>query len=162
MKVLFLDFDGVITCTTASYETRNEDTFMPSKQYLDRGCLELLHEVLDVTGCSIVISSSWRHGHTLEWLAEFLEVPVSLLVGKTPGSGEIFQHDDTVRGTCITEWLAQHGRDVHVWAVVDDDVFDMHPWMLSRIVQCESLIGLTEKGRDELISLLGEKDPWWG
>lgn len=162
MKVLFLDFDGVITCTTASYESNIDDIFMPGKQYLDRACLTRLHEVIDVTGCSVVVSSSWRHAHSLEWLADFLEVPKGVVVGKTPGSGEIFQHDDTGRGTCITEWLAQHGKDVREWIAVDDDVFDMHPWMLPRIVQTESSTGLTEDCRDQSISLLGEKNPWWG
>ncbi len=129
---------------------------MPGRQYLDTGCLARLHEVLERTGCSVVVSSSWRHGNSLEWLTELLNVPEGILIGKTPGSGEIFTHDAHGRGTLITMWLAGYGRDVDRWAIVDDDVFDMHPWMLSRLVQTDSNVGLTDENAKELIALLGE------
>lgn len=155
MKVLFLDFDGVITCTRASYENRVDDTFMPGRNYLDGACLAELHGVIQQTGCRIVVSSSWRHGKTLEWLAEFLEVPAGIVIGKTCGDGEVFTHDSDGRGNNITQWLADHGRDVDNWAVVDDDLFDMNPWMLSRIVHTSHQDGLTSEKASELIALLG-------
>ena len=47
-KIIFLDFDGVIT----TYK---------SKWKLDQEKLDLLKEILDATNSEIVISSSWRH-----------------------------------------------------------------------------------------------------
>lgn len=144
MKVLFLDFDGVITCVNGSYAKEG---------MMDPPSLARLQDVARRTGCSIVVSSSWRHGRTLQDLSEIIRLPV---IGKTPGDGEIFTHDHDGRGACILQWLMEHGEDVEHWAIVDDDVFDMHPWMLSRIVQCETGIGLTAKRAEELVYMLGE------
>lgn len=145
MKVLFLDFDGVITYVRGSHEFEN--TVHPE-------ALARLHEVVANTGCMIVVSSSWRHGHSLYQLAKILKLPTEIVIDKTPGEGEIFTHDDQGRGTCIAEWLALHGHEVDTWAIVDDDVFDMHPWMLGRIVQTTTGVGLTSTHVEELTALL--------
>ena len=52
MKIIFLDFDGVIT-TEASYSR------------LDLEKMKLVKKICDETGAKIVISSSWRY-NTLE------------------------------------------------------------------------------------------------
>lgn len=146
MKVLFLDFDGVLTYT---------DHMRKTKEVWDPSALAYLDDIVEVTGCKIVVSSSWRHGKTVEELSRLLYMPKGVVIGKTPGIGEIFTHDSDGRGTSITHWLAEHGSQVENWAVVDDDVFDMHPWMLSRIVQTKSSDGLTGEKASELIALLG-------
>ena len=48
-KIIFLDFDGVITT-------------MASRYALDRYKCDLLQQVIDLTGAEIVVSSSWRCG----------------------------------------------------------------------------------------------------
>lgn len=48
MKVIFLDFDGVITT-------------MKSRWNLCKEKMELVKEIVDKTDAKIVISSSWRH-----------------------------------------------------------------------------------------------------
>lgn len=153
MKVLFLDFDGVLTYIG------------DRDQVWDRFCLYRLMDVVVRTGTNVVVSSSWRHDHSLFKLGKFLDLPVMnidenptcSLIGVTPGAGAIFTHDSQGRGTNIAQWLADHGRDVDRWAVVDDDVFDMQPWMLPRIVQTSSANGLTEEAAEELVALLGER-----
>lgn len=47
MKVIFLDFDGVITTEK-------------SRWCLDKDKMLLLKRIVDATGAKIVISSSWR------------------------------------------------------------------------------------------------------
>lgn len=156
MKVLFLDFDGVLTYTGSQTGNRmwpwNADGLL------------LLHEIVARTETNIVVSSSWRHACSLDDLGVLLGLEVGdicddqtgAVIGKTPGTGRIFTHDSEGRGTAITVWLAENGSYVDTWAVVDDDVFDMHPWMLARIVQTESRVGLTSESANELIALLGE------
>ncbi len=46
MKVIFLDFDGVIT--------------IPPKWYLQADLIKNVKKIVDVTGAKIVVSSSWR------------------------------------------------------------------------------------------------------
>lgn len=58
MKVIFLDFDGVITT-------------MKSRWNLCKEKMELVKEIVDKTGAKIVISSSWRHS-TLESTLDYI------------------------------------------------------------------------------------------
>ena len=46
-KIIFLDFDGVITT-------------LKSKWTIDNEKVELVKQICDATGAKIVISSSWR------------------------------------------------------------------------------------------------------
>ena len=61
-KIIFLDFDGVITTTASRYA-------------LDRYKCDLLQQVIDRTGAKIVVSSSWREGSAEETIAELRNVP---------------------------------------------------------------------------------------
>lgn len=58
MKVIFLDFDGVITT-------------MKSRWNLCKEKMELVKEIVDKTDAKIVISSSWRHS-TLESTLDYI------------------------------------------------------------------------------------------
>ena len=58
MKVLFLDFDGVITTPASKWNI--------SKELLMR-----VKRICDKTDAKLVISSSWQHGHSAkEWLED--------------------------------------------------------------------------------------------
>lgn len=146
MKVLFLDFDGVLTYT---------DHMRKTKEVWDPVALNNLHDVVQATGCKIVVSSSWRHNHSIAELSALLSMAHGIVIDKTPGMGQIFTHDNDGRGNCITQWLMEHGEGVRNWAIVDDSLGDMHPWMLSRIVATKSHEGLTWEKASELIALLG-------
>lgn len=61
-KIIFLDFDGVITT-------------MASRYALDRYKCDLLQQVIDRTGAKIVVSSSWREDSAGETIAELRNVP---------------------------------------------------------------------------------------
>ena len=56
MKIIFLDFDGVITTLKSNWAIDNEK-------------VELVKQICDATGAKIVISSSWRR-YTLEQTLE--------------------------------------------------------------------------------------------
>ena len=57
-KIIFLDFDGVITT-------------LKSRWKLDKEKLELLKRIVDETDCLFVISSAWRRGN-LEQTKHFI------------------------------------------------------------------------------------------
>lgn len=81
MKVIFLDFDGVIT----TEESRSK---------LDLSKMRLVKKICDATGAKIVISSSWRYStveKTVEYITDtknhFVPIPFlmpELVVGVTP------------------------------------------------------------------------------
>ena len=55
MKVIFLDFDGVLNCS--SYRENAVDYF---NNFIDETRLPLLREIVDKTGAMIVLTTTWR------------------------------------------------------------------------------------------------------
>ena len=77
MKALFLDFDGVlnsheflyVAARNRDYEERAGNEHME----LDPVAVARLNRVIAATGAKVVVSSSWRHGRTAEWLHNTLK-----------------------------------------------------------------------------------------
>lgn len=78
MKIIFLDFDGVL----------NSEVWMKSRfdiidnndidsQYpfyeIDPNAIKNLNRIIEETGAKVVVSSTWRHGRTPEELSRILE-----------------------------------------------------------------------------------------
>ena len=61
MKVIFLDFDGVIT--------------IPPKWYLQAGLIKNVKKIVDATGAKIVVSSSWRMNTVEETIDKMIGRP---------------------------------------------------------------------------------------
>lgn len=63
MKIIFLDFDGVMD--TAYYDHILSKEGLPScDEYgavFDPSCVMNLKHIIDQTGADIVVSSSWKH-----------------------------------------------------------------------------------------------------
>ena len=87
MRVVFLDFDGVlnsqpflVTESVNGYETIGEASA------LDPANVEHLNAIVRETGAVVVISSSWRHGRKLSDLRTMLESRgfVGQVLGRTP------------------------------------------------------------------------------
>ena len=107
-KIIFLDFDGVITT-------------MASRYALDRYKCDLLQQVIDRTGAKIVVSSSWREGSAEETIAELRNVPtcfkkfvpswVEEIVGVTIRAYRYIRegvHLGIPRGVEIKQWIDTH------------------------------------------------------
>lgn len=153
-RVLFLDVDGVLN-HSGSY-TGNALGAQP----IEPDAVALLNEVIDATGCYIVLSSSWRgmgeledklracgalrHVYPMDWRTPRLE-------SVTKG-GVIVA---TVRGNEIATWLQCH-PDVERYAIVDDDS-DMLPEQKPFFVQTSFTGGgLQRHHADQLIELLAD------
>ena len=140
MKILFLDFDGVIT----TYE---------SGWRIDLKKLELLDNIIKSTDAKIVVSSSWTVGK--DNVDDFKDYLCSTWRVKTIGENDIFKnfvrqiYDITDkkgawRGDEIQRWLDKHEDDVDTYAILDDDS-DFHDNQLFHFVQTDTYEGLTAR-----------------
>jgi len=169
MKVLFLDFDGVL----------GPVMFVPDVRITGRddaamhiGCQDQIRRVVDATGCKVVISSNWRLSDTVDqmrvWLRRAEVIPMwETVVGMTPEPVRTSRfYSGKPRGDEITAWLAEH-PEVTSFAIVDDIVdacmvsdADSGDWFRDHLlepcfVQTMCNHGCTRADADALIALLG-------
>jgi hypothetical protein len=154
MKIIFLDFDGVITIPS-------------SRWHLKASLIRNVRRIVDETGAKIVVSSSWRHGFPepsaeatarqmadrpkrcprnamLNWLSDNLyDCTPYFPDEKYSGQG---------RGGEIQTWLDRH-PDVENYVILDDDG-DMLDSQLYHFVQTNYEDGLTEAETVRAIKVL--------
>ncbi len=127
MRVLFLDFDGVLNST--EWFERNIQAIRESTSLLQRGEQELdpvlverVSALVAETNTSVVISSTWRILHSLENINEML-----LRRGWTapPAIGVTDRTQTGFRGHEVNMWLAEHPQFTH--HVILDDSTDFLP-----------------------------------
>lgn len=132
MKVIFLDFDGVLN-SQKSFDEEIEardlvptdvfKTLGPLNETLCRSCTSNFQLILDkFPDAKIVISSTWRLLFTLEWLKDKLfsyGIDSSRVIGITPSSVPS-SGDWRTRGNEIRAWLLDH-PEVTKFIVIDDD-----------------------------------------
>jgi len=157
MKVLFLDFDGVLN-SERYFDDRDALIVIPKSQPICPVAVARVQRIVDETGAKIVISSSWRLGDPLERLRSHLtnkglRAANETVIDVTPwGLG-------VRRGREIEAWLrnADENADenVEAWVAIDDESpEEMHP-SGARHVQTTWAEGLTDALADEAIRLLG-------
>ena len=148
MKVIFLDFDGVIT--------------IPPKWYLKADKIKWIKRIVDETAAKIVVSSSWRmqtveetrksmiykekrcpRNKMLYWLMDNL-YDVTPWVGL--GNG---------RGGEIQQYLNDH-PEIDNYVIIDDDG-DMWDSQLYHFVQTNYEDGITETETIRAIKVLNRK-----
>lgn len=147
MKVLFLDIDGVLNSERSSLALGGypHDFSEGDMAKFDHVAIALVRHLCRVTGCSVVLSSSWREYFTPHQVANALDLPV---MDKTPDLGSY-----ETRALEINAWLAEH--HVERYAIVDDvPVFDVLPPLQARFVQTDPRIGLSLDDYRQLRHLL--------
>ena len=130
MKVIFLDFDGVI--------------YVPSREGKNFGSYQInnLNLAIDSTGAKVVIISSWRDNFNIFALKNILcaaGMTQSDIIGSIP-RGE--------KKEGINQWLKNH-EEVSDFVVVDDNELK-----IKNIISCEPLDGLTFSKSKEIIKKL--------
>ena len=155
MKVIFLDFDGVL----------NSDRYNRIRDHrtqgsLDEAKLPVLRRIVEETGAVIVLSTSWRRlwspDPTLcdpRWqeCGDALARHALTVRDRTP------DYEGNNRDREISDWLADHEGEVESFVILDDVRFgwgDLSP----RVVRTDPACGLTESLADKAISLLGRKE----
>lgn len=147
MRVLFLDFDGVINnpgCYSGmSPSTERVNLYIPTAPE----CMARLNRLVAETGAKVVISSSWRLFACWEHLAVALARHgfVGEVVGETPDlvnnpvwlnrwrtrEGAPFHYERMERGWEIREYIAAH-PEIEAFAILDDcsDMAELKPWLV--------------------------------
>lgn len=165
MKVIFLDFDGVITTLESGWR------LCPQK-------MELLGKIIGVTGAKIVISSSWRR-NTLEETLKFIGGGcVNAKDNPFPYCDDVvgitnrmyaFSYNDPInangkrpnylipRGVEIDRWLKVNGHDVENYVILDDDD-DMLYCQRNNFVRTDAYGGLSEENVKQAIKILNKNE----
>lgn len=142
MKIIFLDFDGVITTYKSGYS-------------IDPEKVKLLLELVEKTGAKIVISSSWR-SHNIETTKEklgnlsFMEHVIDVTPRFTVRDYD-GDYWSVPRGMEINYWLNKH--DVDNYVILDDER-DMLIDQKKHFVHTDTYKGLSEKDICKAVKIL--------
>ena len=155
MKVIFLDFDGVLNSNaflrSLSRTALSTPAALCNEEMIDPVNVARLQRLIDATDAEIVISSSWRCVHGIPELGRVLAArgckrwPYDV----TPGT---FSHRP--RSQEIREWLYDTDEEVSAFVVLDDTrdaVIEGHT------VLTNPKVGLTDADVERAIAILGDK-----
>lgn len=158
MKVIFLDFDGVLCnpeSISAGYKARTAPEQDPYGPHPD--CVAQLNRIIAETGAVVVVSSTWRKCRSRNartTMAERLKRwgVKGKVIDVTPElHGDQYAYKR--RGCEIQLWLERYARHpVESFVILDDDN-DMGR-LSHRLVRTNSVYGLTEADADRAIAIL--------
>lgn len=143
IKVIFLDFDGVLN--GGEYLADISDWL--SFDALDKDKIQLVNRIIKETGAKVVISSSWRIGYPLEEIEEELIKRgfKGEIIGATPSLA-------TRRGIEIQTWMDEYPGEIRSFVILDDesDMEHLHQFL----IQTDPSIGIVEEDVDIAVYLL--------
>lgn len=144
MKIIVLDFDGVLAPYNSSY--------VPEK--FSKSCVDNFNKILKaVPEAKIVVSSSWRL-HGIKYIKHMLDdngIDGSKVVGMTPDGSSSHTFGST-REEHIHQYLVAN-KNVKKFVIIDDDHADK---LKDFWVKPNSHIGLTQSDVEEAIRILNE------
>jgi len=174
MKVIFLDFDGVI-CTNDSISdartfakaNKDGDRNLYSQKMIDPKLVENINKVIDETQAFVVISSSWRDLHPINELIMYLMNADfrGIVIGRTPVWKEykedigiktindlqmFWEHE---RGNEINLWLSEN-KNVDSYIIIDDELSDIEPLHKGKFIHTTMEKGFHEDLIQEAINKL--------
>jgi hypothetical protein len=172
MKIVFLDFDGVLNNNDFLMQCRKKN--IPwGRGHIVPEAVKLVDDLCARTGAKVVISSTWRipvtPGHKMgiigETKADTLPVLREWLAGHGLRAAVIDATPDHAQGTVA--WWVERGLEIEDWlnthraaggeavesVVILDDLDNMRPH-LSRLVQTDDEIGLTQAHVERAVALL--------
>jgi len=149
MKVVFLDFDGVLIPESSCGS--DEGTRIPA----DPGCVQALNYIIEATGAGIVVISAWRIDSKPEAIRRILDQwgVRGRCLGCTPDLWN--PHHCVSRGSEIQRWVDKHQALGIEAFVILDDIDDMDD-LVDRLVQTNFDTGLTMADAKRAIAILLE------
>jgi hypothetical protein len=158
--LIFLDIDGVLN---THEQNRAGSSGLARCHPVDRQCVSHLAHIIDETGASCVLTSSWRYRITndsgleaFEFMLRTHGFPESALIGYTCRDEEI-----SMRGRQIRAWIERENL-IAPYVVIDDldpsqEFMGFHP-----LVTTNCHVGLTREDAEEAIRLLRFQvdQPW--
>ncbi len=162
MKLVFLDFDGVLN-SRAYMIQRSEQGCKAGVLGIDPAAVTHLNRLVRAASAEVVVSSTWRHNRDREQLQGVLNEAgfVGSVRGRTPRwlhktPGGIYAAG--TRGDEIQAWLdaaPDYGVDVESFVIIDDDSDMAH--LASRLVKTAFETGLTDADVDRALGVLTEE-----
>lgn len=152
MKVIFLDFDGVISTYEKCWR-------------LDENKLRLIKEIIDNTKAKIVVSSSWKVGfHDVDSFADSLYnrsrnkeiITSNIFEWFANNIYDITDNNGSLRGDEIQRWIDNHEEDINSYVILDDDD-DFNDDQLFHFIQTDTYEGITEREVKLSIKLLNKE-----
>jgi hypothetical protein len=160
-KIIFLDIDGVLNNGVDS-DTHYDASYGEYFLYSPR-CVSRLNQLIAATGASIVVSSTWRLGLTLEKMTLLLNNMGILppIVGMT----DDLRNHYCCRGNEIYKWIKdnkdilkyKYYYDYKSYVILDDDT-DMLLWQKDNFVNTDGQIGLTDEDVEDAIVILNREE----
>lgn len=153
VKLIFLDFDGVITTGK-------------SKWNIDPKKCELIKNLCDETGAEIVLSTSWRRS-TIEETLEKEKLSDWILkdycIGVTKRLYFPIESETKLfvprRGMEIEKYILDHYADEKInYVIFDDDVFDLLYMQRDHIVQTHWNYGVNKNNIKKAIKILNKEN----
>jgi hypothetical protein len=148
MKILFLDFDGVLN--SHKWIGANQHLFNSKQLFMhsdvDSEAVARLQRIVDATGAKVVISSTWRRFST--------RVALQAILRKHGFTGEVLGLTpvlNTKRGHEIQQWLDENGP-IESLVILDDDSDMVH--LLDKLVQTTFDLGLQDEHVEKAVTLL--------
>lgn len=160
MRIVFLDFDGVLN--SRALVERAAAPHVPGLDLIDEDAVARLEQLCVDSGAGVVVSSTWRltfDCSTLEAMLRAKGLATTAILDMTP----VIPHKRG-RGSEIQLWLdtAQHGRgwSIEGMVILDDEADMLHltPWL----VQSSFETGLTDEHLALAKSMLTRAAPGLG
>ena len=156
MKIVFLDFDGVMD--TAYYDhILSKEGLSGSDEFgiiFDPNCVRNLKEIIAKTGADIVVTSSWRHFMTYKdfldmW--EYRDLP-GFVTDVTPIVAA------RKRGDEIDAWLSECCTECQYVIIDDLDGSNFNEHQISRLLVVNPFNGIDEETAQRAITILNQKN----
>ena len=155
MKIIFLDFDGVMD--TAYYDHILSKEGLPGNDsfgiVFDPICVRNLKEIIDKTGADIVVTSSWKYFMTYKDFLDMWEFR------NLPGFVTDVTPTPTVRrnrGDEIDAWLNECDVECQYVIIDDFDGSNFNEHQLSRLLVVNPFNGIDEDIAKRAIQLLSD------
>lgn len=150
MNILFLDIDGVLN--SEQYIHKVGDAWTGDQ--IDIEAVNRLNKITEVTKASIVISSSWRIGTTLEQLQELLKT--NGVKANIIGTTKVLNTDRSIE---IWDWIDDNKAIVDNYVILDDDRLEQKrdnsdPVLDQHFVRTSWLDGLQDRHIEKAIEIL--------
>lgn len=149
MKLIFLDFDGVLL-------TRDFRYFEMGYFGSDPNSIKNLNKIIEATGAKIVVSSTYRHGESESSLCTRLRrwgVVDYGVIGKTPSLWG--QPRGLEIQLFLNEWYEDGHEDIDSFVILDDRQDMAH--LNDHLILTDNSLGLTEADADKAICVLNHK-----
>jgi len=148
MKIIFLDFDGVIK---TDYSSDEDKGIKGGRDWVQPELVSHLNKIIEATGANVVVSSVWRKLYSVCELREILNKAgfKGKVIGKTGND------PSGIRGREIQEWLDTCPRKSVEQFVIIDDSSDMEH-LMDKLVKTYTYEGLTEKHIGLAVEMLNE------